>query len=175
MEGAEGTGRERKQEAEGEVEKEKPKNTQCVLTIAQTPIEIDLPRKAYCCLCTDTVSYGTDTVSYGSSGQRGLPVLCSVLRPASNFGVLCCTATRAVLIHCAITRTTFSELLQALCCSAIVFNIIRAVISLLPYILWCHSLLTLGILFHGTSITTILASLFWMLSLASCWQLLLPT
>ena len=108
--------------------------------------EIDLPRKAYCGLCTDTasygadtasygtdtasygtdtvsygtdtvsygtntvsygtdtasygtdtVSYGTDTVSYDSSGKKGLPGLCSLLPPASNVGVLCCTATRTVL------------------------------------------------------------------------------
>ena len=41
--------------------------------------------------------YGTDSVSYGSSGKKGLPALCSVLPPTSNVGVLCCTATRAVL------------------------------------------------------------------------------
>ena len=144
----------------------KPKNTQCVSAIAGTLIEIDFSRKAYCGLCTDTVSYGTgtvsygtdtvsyctgtvscgadtvsyctgtvsygadtvsygtdtgsygtdtvsyctgtvsygadtvsygtDTVSYGSSGKKGLPGLCSVLPPASNVGVLCCTATRTV-------------------------------------------------------------------------------
>ena len=63
--------------------------------LPQKLIEIDLPRKAYCSLCTDTashgtdtVSYGTDTVIYGSSGKKGLPVLCSVLPPASNVGVL---------------------------------------------------------------------------------------
>ena len=65
--------------------------------IAQTLIEIDLLLKAYCSLCTDTASYGTDLVSYGSSGKKGLPGLCSVLPPASNVGVLCCTATRTVL------------------------------------------------------------------------------
>ena len=85
--------------------KEKPKNTSWTL------IEIDFPRKAYCSLCTDTASYGIDTASYGadmvsygadsvscgSSGKKGLPGLCSVLLPASNVGVLCCTATRNVL------------------------------------------------------------------------------
>ena len=45
----------------------------------------------------DMVSYGTDTVSYGSSDKKGLPGLCSVLPPASNVGVHCCTATRTVL------------------------------------------------------------------------------
>ena len=45
----------------------------------------------------DMVSYGTDTVSYGSSDKKGLPGLCSVLPPASNVGVLCCTVSRAVL------------------------------------------------------------------------------
>ena len=46
--------------------KENPKNTQYVSAIAQTLTEIDLPRKEYCSLCTDTASYGTDTVSYGT-------------------------------------------------------------------------------------------------------------
>ena len=46
---------------------------------------------------TDKASYGTDTVSCSSSGMKGLPGLCSVLQPASNVGVLCCTATRTVL------------------------------------------------------------------------------
>ena len=46
---------------------------------------------------TDMASYGTDTTSYGSSGKKGLPGLCSVLPPASNVGVRCCTATRTVL------------------------------------------------------------------------------
>ena len=73
--------------------------------------EIDFSRKAYCSLCidtasygtgtvsygTDTVNYGTDTVSYRSSGKKGLPGQCSVLPPASNVGVLCCTAARTVL------------------------------------------------------------------------------
>ena len=96
-------------------------------------IEIDLPRKAYCSVCTvtasygtymvsygtDTVIYSTSTVSYGSSGKKGLPGLCAVLPSASNVGVLCCNATRTVLsilphtLYC--IRTTFSELPQALC------------------------------------------------------------
>ena len=73
--------------------------------------QIDLPRKAYWSLWTDTASYGTDTasygtdtvscgtdmVSYGSSGKKGLPALCTVLPPASNAEVLCCNATRTVL------------------------------------------------------------------------------
>ena len=91
--------------------KEKRKNTQYVSAIAETVIEGDLPRKVYCSLCTDivsygtdtasygtdTVSYGTDTVSYGSSGKKGLPGLYSVLPHASNVCVLCCTANRTVL------------------------------------------------------------------------------
>ena len=80
--------------------KEKPKDTHCVSAIALTVIENDLPQKAYCSLCTGTVSYGMDTISYspytvryGLSGKKGLPALCNVLPPASNVGVLCCTAT----------------------------------------------------------------------------------
>ena len=53
-------------------------------------INFDLLRKAYCSLCTDTVSYG-------SSSKKGLQALCSVLPPASNDCVLCYTATRTVL------------------------------------------------------------------------------
>ena len=67
----------------------KPKNIQCLSTIALTLIEIVLLRKAYCSLCTDTasnstdiVSYSTNMVSYGSSDKKGLPTLCSVLPPA---------------------------------------------------------------------------------------------
>ena len=117
---------------------------------------------------TDTVSYGTDTTSYfndtasyGTSGIKGLPWLCSVLPPASNFGVLCCTATKTVfnLIHCTTTRTTFSELPQALSWSVIVFSVTRAVISLLPNTLWCHSLLAFDILFPGAITMTRLAFL----------------
>ena len=59
----------------------------------------------------------------------------AVLQPGL-FSVYC-------LIHCTTTRTTFSELPQALYWSAIVFSVSRAVISLLPNILWCDSLLTL--------------------------------
>ena len=44
--------------------KEKPKNIQCVSAMTQTLIEIDLLRKAYCSLCTDTASHITNTVSY---------------------------------------------------------------------------------------------------------------
>ena len=90
-------------------------------------IEIDHPRKAYCSQCTsDTASYGTDTMSFGSSGKKGLPGLCivlplpptlvyfAVLQPGL-FSVYC-------LIHCTTTRTTFSELHQALAWSAIVFS-----------------------------------------------------
>ena len=91
-------GKENKQSKE-RLRRKKRKNTQCVSAIAKTLIAIDIPRKAYCSLCTDIVSYGTDTVSYGSSGKKGLPGLCSALPPASNFGVLCCTATGTVLIH----------------------------------------------------------------------------
>ena len=77
-------------------------------------IEIDLPRKAYCSLCTDTVSYGidtasygTDTVSYRSFSKKGLPGLHSVLPPASNIDVLWCTATRAVIS--ASPRTLYNQ------------------------------------------------------------------
>ena len=136
--------------------KEKPMNAQCVSAIAQTVIglETDFPRKAYCSLCTDTVSYGTDTVSYGTDtvsyglfGKKGLPGLCSVLPPASNVGVLCCTATRTVLSALSHTQYNHKDHLQwatsdtPLICHCIT----RAVISLLPNILLCHSLLTLDI------------------------------
>ena len=94
------------------------KNTQCVSAIAQTLVQIDLPRKVYCSLCTDTASYGTDTASYGtdtascgtdtvsygtdtasysSSGKKGLLALCCVLPPPTNFGIFCCDPTRTVL------------------------------------------------------------------------------
>ena len=92
------TSRKRKQEEKGEAEKEKPKNIQRV-----SLIQIDLPRKTYCGLCTDTFSHGTNTVSYGTAtatvhlARMGLPGQYSVLPPASNAGVHCCTATRAVL------------------------------------------------------------------------------
>ena len=36
-------------------------------------------------------------VNYGSSGEKGLPGLCSVLPLAYNVDVLCCTATRTAL------------------------------------------------------------------------------
>ena len=45
----------------------------------------------------DMVVYGTNMVSCGSYGKKGLPTLCSVLPPAFNVGVLCCSATRTVL------------------------------------------------------------------------------
>ena len=81
------------------------------MCVSHRLIEIDLPRKTHCSLCTDTASYGTDTVSYGtdtvshgtdaisygSSVKKGLPGLCSVLPPAFNVDILCCTATRTVL------------------------------------------------------------------------------
>ena len=113
---------------------------------------------------TDVVSYSTDMANYGSSGKNGLPGLCSVLPPTSSVGVLCCTVTRtvlSVLSHrlCTTTRTTFSELPQALCWSVIVFSVTRAVISLSPDMLWCHSLLTFDILFPGTITMTKLAFL----------------
>ena len=60
-------------------------------------IKICLPQKAYCSLCTSTASYGTNMVNYSSSGKKGLPGLCRVLPAASNFGELCCIATRTVL------------------------------------------------------------------------------
>ena len=78
-------------------------------------------------------------------------------------------------MHFTATRTTFSELPQALCWSAIVFSATRAVISLLPNILWCHSLLALDVMFPGAVTMTKLAFLLWMLSLVSWWLLLLPT
>ena len=84
----------------------------------------------------------------------------AVLQPGL-FSVYC-------VIHCTTTRTTFSELPQALCSSAIVFSVTRAVISLLSNILWCHSLLALDILFPGAITMTKLAFLFWMLTLMSC-------
>ena len=81
-------------------------------------------------LCIDTVSYGTDTASCGSSGKKGPPQLCNVLPPASIVGVFCCNATRTVLSVLSYTLYThFSELPQALCWSAIVFSVTRAVIS----------------------------------------------
>ena len=77
-------------------------------------MEIHLPRKAYCILCTDTATYGTDTVNYGtdavscgSSGKKGPPGLCSVLPPASDVDVLCCTAVRTVLS--ALSHTLYNQ------------------------------------------------------------------
>ena len=63
-------------------------------------VEVDLPRKVCCSLCTDTARYGTDTTSYGSCSRKGLHAqgLCNVLPPTSNVGVLRCTATTTVLI-----------------------------------------------------------------------------
>ena len=61
-------------------------------------------------------------------------------------------------IHCTTTKTPLSELPQALCWSAIVFSVTRAVISLLPNIIWCHSLLAFDILFPGAVTMTKLAS-----------------
>ena len=89
-----------------------------------------------------------------------------VLQPGL-FSVYC-------LIHCTTTKTLFSELPLALCWSAIVFSVTRAVISWLPNILWCPSLLSLDILFPGAVAMTKLVLLFWMLALVSCWQLHLP-
>ena len=62
------------------------------------------------------------------------------------------------LTHCTATKTPFSELPQALNWSAIVFSVTRAVISLLPNILWCHSLLAFDILFPWAITMTRLAS-----------------
>ena len=77
--------------------------------------------------------------SYGSFGKKGLPALCSILPPASELGVLCCTATRtalSVLSHTLYNHGPPSvKLPQALCWSAIAFSVTRAVISLLPNIL----------------------------------------
>ena len=52
---------------------------------------------------TNKVSYGFNTVSCGSSGEKGLPALCSVLPAVSSVGVLCCIATRTVL--CLLSHT----------------------------------------------------------------------
>ena len=52
-------------------------------------IEIHLPRKAYCNLCTDMASYS-------SSGKKGFLGLCSIQPPTHNTGVLSCTAARTV-------------------------------------------------------------------------------
>ena len=116
-------------------------------------------------LRTSIVSYDTDMVSYDSSGKKGLPALCCILPPASSVGVLCCDVTRTVLSilshshsHCITTKTTFSEIPGALSWSAIGFSVTRAVISLLPNILWCHSLLALDILFPWPVTMTKLAS-----------------
>ena len=80
--------------------------------IALTLIEIDLPQKVYCSLCTDMVSYITNMVSYCSSSKKGLPTPCSVLLPASNVGVLCCNATRTVLSVLSDTRYNHKDPLQ---------------------------------------------------------------
>ena len=80
-------------------------------------------------------------------------VYLAVLQPGL-FSVYC-------LIHCTTTKTTFSELPRAHCWTAIVFSVTRAVVSLLPNILWCHSLLALNILFPEAVTMTTLAFLIW--------------
>ena len=99
--------------------------------------EINLPWKAYCSLGTDysdRASSGTDTVSYGSSGKKGLPGLCNVLPPASSFGVplLYCNQDCSQCIVSYTVQPLSAKLPQALCWSAIVFSVTKAVISLLP-------------------------------------------
>ena len=133
--------------------------------------------------CTDTASYGTDTVSYRqllySSGKMGLPALCSTLPPASNVGELCCMQPGLFsvycLIHCTTTKTALCELPQALCWSAFVFSITRAVISLFAKhtLVLFFSCLWYFVSWGNRSDQT--CFLFWMLSSLSCWQLLLPT
>ena len=121
--------------------RKKTKNSQCVSAIAQTLVEIDLPGKAYCSLRTYTASYDTNkpvralirsvTVHLANKGLPNCTVYCllhprlvyfAVLQPGL-FSVYC-------LIHCktARRRTPFSELSQALCWSAIVFSVTRAVV-----------------------------------------------
>ena len=75
----------------------KPRRTLNVCRRLHRLIETDFPWKAYCSLRTDTTSYSIDAVSYGSSGNKGLPALCSVLPPACSVGALCCNATRTAL------------------------------------------------------------------------------
>ena len=42
--------------------------------------------------------FGVGKSGYSSSSKKGLPGLCSVLPPAPNIGVLCCTAARTLYI-----------------------------------------------------------------------------
>ena len=91
--------------------KDNAKNTQYVSAIAYTLIEVDY-RERGTVVCVpirpvavpmqpDTVQIWSVTVLIrsvaGSSGKKGLSALCSVLPPASRFGVICCNATRAIL------------------------------------------------------------------------------
>ena len=136
----------------------KTQRTLNVSAIAETLKEVDLPWKLYSSLCINMVSYSTDTASYGndavsyctntvscsSSGKKRLPALCSVWPPASSLVYFAVMQpglfSGYCLIHCTTTRskTPFSELRHALCYSAIVFSVTRAVIRMLSNILWCH-------------------------------------
>ena len=147
----------------------------------------DLPPKAYCSLCTDTASYGTgmasydtvsystDTVSYGSSGKKGLPVLCSVLPPASNVGVLCCNATRTVLVH---TLCNHKDSLQYTTSGTLLIYFCRQCNQSCHQFVAKHTLMSLviglGYFVPWNSYNDQTCFLSWMLSLVSCWQLLLP-
>ena len=72
----------------------KPKNSQSVSVIAWTLREIDLLWKTYC-IRSVTVPIWSVAVHLARRGSQHCVVY--QLPPASNIGVLCCTATRTVL------------------------------------------------------------------------------
>ena len=128
---------------------------------------------------TDTVSYGTDTVSYGSSDKKGLPALCSVLPPDSSVGVLCCTATRTLLSVLSHTLYNHKDPFQWTTPGTLL------ICHCLQCYQSCHQFVakhTLMLFFTGLGNHVSWGNcngqtcfLFWILSLMSCWQLLLPT
>ena len=117
--------------------------------------------------------YGQERYRYGQTvhlARRGFQdcVVYCLLPPTLVYFVVLQPRLFSVycLIHCTTTRTPFSELPQALCWPAIIFSVTRAVISLLPNIILCHSLLASDILFPGAATMTKLAFLFRALSSA---------
>ena len=136
---------------------------------------IDLQPKVYCSLCTDMAS--SVLICPVMVPIRSVTVLIwsvmvhltrrcfqhclayCLLPPMLVYFALMQPGLFSVyyLILCTTTKTSFSELPQALCWSAIIFSITRAVIILLPNIVWRHSLLALDILFPWAITMTRLA------------------
>ena len=154
-----------------------PKSTQGVSAIAQTLIETDRPesRTVVCVpirpamvpirpvtvqIRSVTVPIRSVTVHLARRSFQDCVVFCLLPLTLVYFAMLKPGLFSVyILIYCTTTKTRFSELPQALCCSTIVFSVTRAVIKLLPNILWCHLLLALDILFPEAIITTKLALL----------------